>query len=151
MDLKFPFIPKSNSKLKPGFFWPIKLSNGNYACGIILDVPNDKKLYGTRMIYVGLLNWNSKMKPTAQSLEQYKLTLEEQGFAHIKTISFHGEAIEGYIDIKKNNLDVELNVSNSHYSPGSHVLRGFHIIRNSTKEDHEKLRNKSTWGYSVIV
>ena len=62
-----------------------------------------------------------------------------------------GEAIEGYIDIVKNNLEVELNVSNSHYSPGSHILKGFNIIRHSTKEDHKKLKNKSTWGYSVIV
>jgi hypothetical protein len=151
MDIRFPFTPKSNSKLLPGFFWPIKLSNGNYACGIILDVPEDKKLYGTKSIYVGLLDWTSKIKPTGQSLELNRLKLVGQGHVNIKTIINQGEAIEGYIDIEKNNLKIELNVSNSHYSPDSHILKGFNIIRHSTKEDHKKLKNKSTWGYSVIV
>lgn len=75
MDVKFPFIPKSNLKIEPGYFWPIKLLNGNYGCGIVLDVPRDKQPADTRTFYVGLLNWTGNLKPTIQSLESMPLKI----------------------------------------------------------------------------
>lgn len=67
MDIAYPFVPKSNARLKPGHFWPIKLSNSKYACGIVLDVPKEKGLYTTRMFYAGLLDWIGDSKPTARA------------------------------------------------------------------------------------
>lgn len=62
----YPLFPKSNVKLKAGQFWPIKLSNQHYACGVILDVP-PKDRNDTRGIFIGLLNWTGKTKPTQES------------------------------------------------------------------------------------
>jgi len=84
MDIDFPFTPKSNSKLKPGYFWPVRLKNGNFGCGIVLAIPHDKKVQGTRSCYVGLLDWTSNTKPTIESLEAMPLTILEQGHAHVK-------------------------------------------------------------------
>ena len=151
MDITYPFIPKSNSKLRPGHFWPIKLSSGQFACGIVLSVPTEKGLYNTRSFYVGLLNWTGKEKPTQYDLELSPLQILDHGVAHIKTILTQGEAIEGQIDLVKNNLDIELTVTNQVYSQSSYVLKGFEIVRKSTPKDHETLKTKSTWGYSVIV
>jgi hypothetical protein len=151
MELKYPFKPKSNSKLKPGHFWPIRLSNGNFGCGIVLDIPNDKMERDTRSFYVGLLDWVGNTKPTANSLESTALTILDQGNAHIKTITIQEEEIIGFIDLEKNNLKIDLVVSNLVYSASSYVLKGFQIIRKSTFQDHEVLKNNSTWGYEVII
>jgi len=150
MDIAYPFVPKSNARLRPGHFWPIKLSNSKYACGIVLDVPKEKGLYTTRMFYAGLLDWIGDSKPTANSLESSPLTILRQGHAHIKTILFCNEAIEGYIDPVKNNLEIELVVDALYYSTATKVLKGFEVVRKATMQDHENLRNKSAWGYAVI-
>src|SRR3954471_16904556 len=107
MDKDFPFTPKSNSKLKPGHFWALRLKNGDYGFGIVLDVPTDNKEYGTRRFYLGLLDRTSKVKPTVESLESTPLTILKQGHAHIKTISIQGEQILGIIDLEKNNLKID--------------------------------------------
>jgi len=151
MDIKYPFIPKSNSKLKPGHFWPIRLSDGNFACGLVLDVPCDKKKSNSRMFYAALLSWTSALKPTSQSLESSVMKILDQGHAHIKTITIQGEAIEGLIDLKKAKLKIAFLVDSDDYSPNSYVYKGFQIIRKSTRQDHKNLNTQSTWGYNVII
>jgi hypothetical protein len=151
MDTNFPFIPKSNSKLRRGHFWAIQLSNRNFGCGIVLDVPIDIKTYGTKSFYLGLLNWTDNIKPTAESLENQKLTILAEGHAHIKTIATQGEEIIGIIDLEKNNLQCSLVVDSQEYSNSSYVLKGFQTVSKATRQDHENLKTKSTWGYEVII
>ena len=150
MEVAYPFIPKSNARLKPGHFWPIKLSNEKYACGIILDVPKERGLYKTKVFYAGLLDWVGSSKPTVESLEASPLTTLDQGHVHIKTILAFNEAIEGYIDLAKTNLQIELVVDCMYYAPSSKVLKGYEVVRKATMQDHENLKNTSAWGYAVI-
>ena len=77
---KYPLLPKSNKKLQAGQFWPIKLSNHYYACGVILDVP-PKDGRDTKGIFIGLLNWTGKSKPTRENLESISLKIIRQGSA----------------------------------------------------------------------
>lgn len=125
MGKDFPFIPKSNSKLKAGHFWAIQLNNGNYGCGIVLDIPSDTKISGTRSFYLGLLNWVGKAKPTVESLENRALTILDEGHAHIKAITIQGEQIIGIIDLEKNNLEANFVVDCREYSNSSYVMKGF--------------------------
>jgi hypothetical protein len=150
MFLKFPFVPKSNAQIEPGHFWPIKLLNGKFGCGIILDVPADKKA-DSRNIYAGLLNWTGDLPPTEESLESGPLKTLDEGFVHIKTITIQEEAIQGYLDLTKNNLIPQLQVDSENYSNSSSVLRGFSVVRSSTPIDHTQLNTESTWGYEVII
>ncbi len=150
MDISYPFIPKSNAKLKPGHFWPVKLSNGKYACGVVLAVPQGGT-YSTRHFYVGLLDWVGDSKPTVDSLDSSRLKLLREGNVHIKTISIHNEAIEGCIDLVKNDLEIELVVECQVYDQYSNVLRGYEVVRKATRQDHETLQTKSTWGYDIIT
>ena len=148
--ITYPFVPKSNSRLQPGHFWGIKLSNGKYACGIVLDVPRTKGAYNTRNFYAGLLDWVGDSKPTALTLETALLKTLIQGEAHIKVISEYNEAIEGQIDLVKNNLEIALVVNSLYYSVYSQVLRGYEVVRKAEEEDHTSLKNHSTFGYAVI-
>lgn len=135
----------------PGHFWPIKLSNGSFACGIVLATPKNTKLFGSRIFYAGLLNWNALERPTASSLELFPLKILKEGKAHIKTITTQEESIVGFIDLEKNNLLIKLTVDSRIYSSTSKVVQAFDIIHKATPEDHQNLDTISTWGYSVII
>lgn len=151
MSIEFPFTPKSNSKLMPGHFWPIRLSNVSFACGIVLATPTDTKIYRSRGFYAGLLNWNALDRPTVSALELSPLKILKEGKVHIKTITTQEESILGFIDPEKNNLPIKLTVDSRIYSPSSQVVQAFDIVRKATPEDHQNLDTISTWGYSVII
>lgn len=150
MGITYPFIPKSNEKLEPGQFWPIRLSTGRYACGIVLEIPRGEQRHSTKMFYAGLLDWAGDSKPTVLSLQACPLHLLNQGHAHLKTILHSDAAIEGKIDLISNHLETEPRVDSHEYSEFSKVLKGYQVIRKATRQDHEKLRAWSTWGYAFI-
>ena len=150
MNITYPFTPKSNAHIRPGHFWPIRLSNGKFACGIVLDLPRERGTHGTRNFYAGLLDWVGDSKPTVESLEASALKVLKQGSVHIKTILEYDEAIEGQIDLGKNNLAPALVVDQINYSLHSKILRGYEVVRKATIEDHVNLENHSTWGYAVM-
>ncbi len=148
MNEKYPFIPKSNAKLEVGEFWAIKLSNGKYACGIVLDLPNKNE--SKKEFFAGLLDWKGDNKPNSIVLEHSSLKILRQGEAHIKTFLDKEEAILGKIDIDKANLILPFELNCGSYSIHSRVLQGYSIIRKATNKDYEILSNRSTWGYNVI-
>ena len=77
------------------------MSNGHYACGVVLGV-NPKEDLGTKMFLAGLLGWTGITKPTREELELAQPTIVARGKAHIKTIAANGAAIEGIIDLGNN-------------------------------------------------
>jgi hypothetical protein len=150
MKLDYPFLPKSNSKLSPGHFWAIQLDSGEFGCGIVLDIPEDKKNHGTKSIYIGLLNWKGAERPNQDILNNSKLTILKEGRAHVKTITSKEEQILGLINLKQNKLFISPCVDARFYSECTYVLQGYMVLRKSTKEDHENLKNQSSWGYDLI-
>jgi hypothetical protein len=149
MEEFYPLIPKSNSKLKPGQFWTIKLSNGQYGCGIVLDVPK-KGTYSTRMFFAGLLNWTGTEKPTKFQLENSNLEIIDQGKAHIKAITCEGESIEGEVNLSKCRTEIKSEVDSREYGPCSFVVKGFSILHKASRAEHEELKTQSTWGFRLI-
>ncbi len=149
MANQYPFSPKSNAKLEIGQFWAIKLSNGQYGCGIILDIPS-KGDRTTKSCFVGLLDWAGIEKPTQFDLENKQIKLLEQGDAHIKTITMKNELIIGKIDLKKTNIVLQFEVNSAYYGPSSWLINGYTFIRKSIREDHEIFKTNTTWGYDVI-
>lgn len=95
--MKYPFYPKSNSKLEVGEFWAIKLPNNKYACGIVLDIP-DKEKQRVRFL-AGLIDWLGLKPPSNKTFQDNKVKIAQYGFAHIKTITSKGEEIIGKISI----------------------------------------------------
>ena len=145
----YPFTPKTNLKIKVGQFWPIKLKNGTYACGLVLDIP-PRESKDTKNVFIGLLNWTGKDKPSKLVLENSDVCVIEQGKAHIKTISSCGESIEGEIEIEKTKIQISEQVDSSGYGLHSCVVKGFKILRKSDPIDHKNLTTEGTWGYNYI-
>ena len=93
--MKYPYEPKSNKKLEAGEFWPIQLSNNQYACGVVLGIPNKEK---NRVVFIaGLTNWINSEEPNEYNLNDKKIRIEKLGKAHIKTITSRGEKIRGKV------------------------------------------------------
>jgi hypothetical protein len=96
--MKYPFTPKSTRFLKSGQYWAIKLKNGKYACGVVVDLWEVDSKVNTRIFIAGLLDWVGEVKPTPDDLESAKLL--EMAQAHIKTITHTGSEILGHVPLK---------------------------------------------------
>ncbi len=96
--MKYPYEPKSNNKLEIGEFWSIPLPNGEFGCGVIIEIPdkNEKRMRFT----AGLLNWIGNQAPTESILKFGDLKIIRFGNVHIKTILSRGEKIRGKIEIE---------------------------------------------------
>jgi hypothetical protein len=65
--IAYPFVPKSNSSLRPGQFWAIRLSDGRFGAGRVTAVP----AYGPKDrvgIAVALLDWAGDAEPTSADI-----------------------------------------------------------------------------------
>jgi hypothetical protein len=65
-------------------FWPIPLSNGIFACGIVLDLVDGRK----NEFLAGLVNWSGSKEPKSEDI--VGLGVVDQGIGHINMIQ------EGY-------------------------------------------------------
>ncbi len=93
--MKYPFEPKSTSYIEPGHFWSIPLSNGNYACGVIvakLSGIHDNKV-STRTFPGALIDWSGDQPPTEDDIRNSEIL--KIGEAHLKAISTTGGKIWG--------------------------------------------------------
>lgn len=96
MTAPYPYVPRSNARLRPGEFWAIPLKTGRFACGIVLAVarvPSPDYVVSTRAFLAGLLAWEGDAPPTPRALADVRLA--GQGFAHVKTITEIGGRILG--------------------------------------------------------
>lgn len=80
----YPFRPKSTAKLAPGQFWTLSLSDGRFACGIVLD-PKDGGDRPSRTLFLaGLLDWVGDAPPTAASIA--RAPLDRAGYLHVGAV-----------------------------------------------------------------
>lgn len=93
----FPFVPKSTAHLQQGHYWCFPLSNGNYACGLVLARAVIGGKLQRSMFLGGLLDWSgSSLPPPA---EQKDAKLLEYGFMHVKAIELNGMEVLGKFHI----------------------------------------------------
>ncbi|CAM1366481.1 conserved hypothetical protein [Tenacibaculum litoreum] len=144
----YPFIPKSNKKIKVGDYWVMKLSDKSNSIGVIIDIPpDDLKL--TREVIIGLLDWNKAKHPKESELKNCKIL--SQGHAHIKAINYSGKEILGNINFKKLNISPKIMIdtyganSNDYY-----LMQGYKKIRKSDFKDDELYEMSGYWGYDYI-
>jgi hypothetical protein len=91
--MKYPFEPKSTTHLEPGQFWAIPLSNGSYACGVVLAKLISSGKIERRSFLAALIDWNGKDKPSSEDIKNKEII--KKGAAHIKTIQLTGGVIIG--------------------------------------------------------
>ena len=141
--MRYPFAPKSNAYLKRGQYWPVPLANKSFCCGVVLDVDTSDK----RSFLAGLIDWNSRVEPTAQSIIDSELI--EQGVAHIKAIQegygfITGEF--GSIDDCPEPIATVEHLGGSNYG----VYRGIEVSEVITGQEAEGYPKRTVWGYGVI-
>lgn len=91
--MNYPFIPKSTSYLEPGQIWPIPLSDGNNACGVVLAKLQGQEGIDKRVFYAALLDWVGNEPPDAEKINTSSFL--EIGALHVKAISIIGSQIIG--------------------------------------------------------
>ena len=96
--MNYPFVPKSTSYLEPGQYWPIPLSNGAYACGVVLSRLQRHGKMEKCAFFAGLLDWYSQFPPDQKSI--CECSVIKCGALHIKAISEVGAEILGKADFK---------------------------------------------------
>lgn len=96
--MKYPFIPKSTTYLEPGQIWPIFLSNGKCACGVVLAKLQRNGGIERRVFYAGLLGWSGDAPPDSLSIKDCLII--KKGALHIKAISTIGSEIVGRTDLQ---------------------------------------------------
>jgi hypothetical protein len=65
---QFPFIPKSNSAIKPGDFWPIQLVDKSLAVGRVIQLPSRRGPGSRSLFLAGLMDWHGNRPPCAADL-----------------------------------------------------------------------------------
>jgi hypothetical protein len=151
----YPFEPKSNTWLEPGQFWGVPLSNGRYACGRVLAVPDEREpdpmLWGkpdSTMFFAALVDWVGDEPPTADGIAGASLL--EQGNAHVKTIRRNGQFLLGHRDLALDGI-VGLRTVTHRAGGVVYLYEGARRLRPATREEAASLPVMSTWGFKVIT
>jgi len=126
-----------------GQFWPIRLPEGGFACGMVLDVVSDSR----REFLAGLIGWHGPQGPLGKDIEGCEVVA--QGVGHVKMI------LEGYGWIT-GSLSSEVSPPQpilwTEHLGGSEwgLYRGLDLIERIDAKAAEKYPTRSTWGYNVI-
>jgi hypothetical protein len=138
--MKYPFKPKSTAYMQAGQFWPIALSSGGFACGIVLDIEKGSR----RGFLAGLLDWCGTHEPTEQDIQGCNIL--EQGEGHIKMIQEGYGSITGILRETPTPLVWTEHRGGKDYG----LYRGLELIEIINKDQSKKYPNVSSWGYNVI-
>ena len=145
--MKYPFIPKSNKSLTAGDYWIIKLENGNYAVGLVVDIPEIKTKLRMEFI-AGLLDYSNSKKPELEDLLNARIV--KQGKTHVKTIGYTGKEIVGNINLESNGIEPLIQRSQIGFQPDAWIVRGYRRVRNMKRDDVEKYSVLGGWGFDMI-
>ena len=139
----YPFEPKSARALLPSEFWAIPLTDGTFACGEVVQPSPGTKGFSRVLFLAGLLNWRSKVRPTAKSIEL--ATCLAQGKLHYEAIAHVGGQILGC----RNSGVVEPWLFRGAEGPqDSQVLRGLLPLQPQRAADAD-LPVIQVWGYDI--
>ena len=148
-DPGFPYNPKSTARLRSGMFWPIVLTDGAFAAGVVLGVPRagDPHLPTSSRIFVaGLLDWFSGESPTPEDLGSAQLVT--WGAAHVKSIDVTsaGAGVTGATLAELNGVEM---VSHRGGGDVAVYVNGM-FDRSATARDIQTLPGFGTWGLGFV-
>jgi len=129
--------------MEVGQFWPIPLSDGGFACGIVLDI-----VAGSRRAFLaGLLEWRGYEEPSPKNVADSQVI--EQGEGHIKMIK------EGYgqiVGVLPPEIKPPLPLLWVEHLRGKEwgLYRGLDLIEVIDAKQARAHPIKRTWGYNLI-
>ena len=141
-SIDYPFVPKSNAALRPGHFFQIPLSNGQFACGVILATET-----GSRTgIWGGLLDWVSDDLPTCAAIARSKIMLEAA--MNVRTIGFNGGAVLGLCTARRTWQPTL--ARSSVLRDGCRLRRGFTDLGRISDSQFRRLKVAGAWSLPGI-
>lgn len=136
----YPFIPKTTAKVQVGDFWSIRLDDGRYAAGRILQVLDRVTVLGC------VLDWVGERRPTEDSIAGASILTA--GKMHVrKTIEDCGCGILGNRSLESDGIELPFFRSHSE-GPGQRLLQGATDVGPVTNQDRA-LPTLTTWGFGV--
>jgi hypothetical protein len=94
--MNLPFEPRSTSYLRQGQYWSFQLSNGHFACGLVLARTTSEGKLNRTLFLGGLVNWSGPSLPTPSNLKNAGVL--QSGFMHIRAIQRNGGEVNGAVD-----------------------------------------------------
>ncbi len=146
--IQYPFIPKSTAYMQEGQFWDIPLSNGQFACGRVVQFNLRNGRRDSRLFLAGLLDWCGDEPPTATTIARCQIL--EQGGAHIRTIEWNHGAIRGWRSLDADGIEPLFKLSQMVMNKDCMLQRGFEVLRPATLHEQKTLYVHSVWGHAVI-
>jgi hypothetical protein len=141
--MTYPFQPKSTANMLAGQFWPIRLPDDEFGCGMVLDVVSGSR----RAFLAGLIDWHGPREPLHTEIEGRSIIA--QGTGHVKMI------LEGYGWIT-GTLPTDV-VPPSPLLWTEHLggrewglYRGLVLVDRIGPEEAENHPRRGTWGYNFI-
>ena len=144
---KYPFIPKSTTFMREGHFWDIPLSNGQYACGRILQFDYSTGKKNSRSFLAGLIDWVGDNPPTYETIAGAGLLV--QGFTHVITFVRNNWSIIGFRSLVEDHIE-PITMLDQMPTKNCWIRKGYELIRLASIEERKSLFIQSTWGYSEI-
>jgi hypothetical protein len=91
-EIRYPFVPRSNRFLAAGQYWALPLSNGQFGCGRVMDVPAFGE--GDRVgVVIGLMDWVGGEPPEHNGLAGHQIL--EQAASRFDAITLTGGQVLG--------------------------------------------------------
>jgi len=143
----YPFRPRSTSSLRAGQFWAIRLSDGRFGCGRVIQVGGDMLPTPNRSFFGGLHDWVSDVPPTADSIASSAFLA--WGVMHIRAITETGGDILGLRELAADNVKPPT-LASAVGGPGMTVLEGARSIRPASREEWGQFPVLGYWGYDFI-
>lgn len=147
MPRTFPFSPRSNRALQPGDFWPVRLDDGRYACGRVLQTEGEELPTKTQSFFGALHDSVGDVPPTKQDVA--KAALVAFGTMHVKAIRETGGEILGNVPLTESQSEIP-ELMDSHGGPAARILKGVKFQRAARRDEWGKVPVLSYWGYEHI-
>lgn len=139
--------PKSARDLKPGQFWGIRLDDGRYGCGRVLQVGGDRLPTPRVSFFGGLMNWVGERPPTDTEIANAPVLAF--GVMHLRAITRVGTGVLGERALELDAIDVPTLLS-AMGGDGCLVLRGAQAIRRADPSEWGRYPVLGFWGYDYI-
>lgn len=136
--LTYPYVPKTTAKVQPGDFWEIRLADGRYGAGRVLQIVDRVTILGA------ILHWSNDAPPTMNTIAGASVAFA--GKMHLRlTLEDCGNGICGNRPLEADSIEIPMFRSHAE-GPGQRLLHGT-IDVGPVPDDAKHLPVISTWGF----
>lgn len=130
----FPFLPKSTAQLQSGMIWDIRLRDGSYACGRVLQVEGKCRKRSRFDFWGGLLRWHGSECPALEAIAGAPVLW--QGSFDVRSLARSGSRILDILPLESDGIVIPPILTSS---LNGLVMIGYDEYRPATDEEFRTL------------